>query len=121
MARPDGVEQPHDDDREFLFFPVRQREELVERLGSCIAPAAFGGGAKDEVGFFVKRHLRALAIYLRGGRGKNELTFFAGGFEDQLRAVDVGLDGADGAFDDEFDADSGSEMNDDIGIVDELG
>ena len=38
-----------------------------------------------------------------------------------MRAVDVGLDGADGAFDDEFDADSGSEMNDDIGIVDELG
>src|SRR4029077_15358674 len=42
-------------------------------------------------------------------------------FQDHLRAVDVGLDGAHGAFDDELNADSGGEMDDDVGIVNKLG
>ena len=37
-----------------------------------------------------------------------------------MRAVDIGLDSLDRAFDDEFDADSGGQMDDHIGIVDEL-
>ncbi len=42
-------------------------------------------------------------------------------FEDQLSPIDVGLDGLDGTFDDEFYAYSGGQMDDHIGIIDELG
>ena len=35
--------------------------------------------------------------------------------------MDVGLDRADGAVDDELDADCGGEVEDDVGLVDELG
>ena len=45
---------------------------------------------------------------------------FAGGFENSLSSVDIRFDGAHGAFHDEFDADGGGKMDDDIGIVDEL-
>jgi len=38
-----------------------------------------------------------------------------------LGAVDVGLDRPHGAVDDELDADSGGQVHDDVGLVDELG
>ncbi len=38
-----------------------------------------------------------------------------------MSAVYIGLDGLDGAFDDEFDSDSGGQMDDHIGIIDEFG
>jgi hypothetical protein len=38
-----------------------------------------------------------------------------------LRAVYVGLDGLDGAFDDELDANGGGEVDDDIGIIGKFG
>ena len=37
-----------------------------------------------------------------------------------LRAVDIGFDGADGALDNQANADGGGEMNNNVGIVDEL-
>ena len=121
LARADGVEEADDDDRELLFLPVGERKKFVEGFGSGIAPAAFGGGAEDEVGVFVERDVGALAVDLGGGSGDDELALLRGGFEDHLRAVDVGLDGADGALDDELDADGGGEMDDDVGVVDEFG
>ena len=68
----------------------------------------------------MKRHVGVFAVDLGGGGREDELAFFAGGFEDHLRAVDVGFDGAHGTFDDELDADGGGEMDDDVGIVDEF-
>jgi hypothetical protein len=38
-----------------------------------------------------------------------------------LGAVHVGLNGLDGTFDDEFDANGGGQMDDHIGIIDEFG
>src|SRR5713226_1507155 len=121
LARSDGIEQANDDDGELFFLPVGEGEKFIEGLGGGVAPAAFGCGAEDEVGIFVERDVGVLAVDLGGGGGENELLFFAGGFEDELGAVYVGLDGLDGAFDDELDADGGGEVDDDIGVIDELG
>ena len=38
-----------------------------------------------------------------------------------MSAVYIGLDGLDGAFDDEFDSDSGGQMDDHIGIINKFG
>jgi hypothetical protein len=68
----------------------------------------------------MKRYVGIFAVDLGSRSGKNELAFLARGFQDSLRAVDVGLDGANGALDDQFDADSGRKMNHGVGIVHEL-
>ena len=120
LARTDGVEQAHDDDGKLLFFPVREREKFIESLGGGVTPAAFGGGPENEVGVFVERHVGIFAVDFGSGSGKNEFAFFAGGFQDPLRAVDVGFDGAHRAFDDELHADGGREVDDDVGIVDQF-
>jgi len=52
---------------------------------------------------------------------RTSFPLLAGGFEDQLSAVYIGLDGLYGAFDDELNSDSGGQMDDHIGIIDELG
>ena len=38
-----------------------------------------------------------------------------------MRAVDIGLDGLDWTLDDKFDSYGGSQMDDDIGVVNEFG
>src|SRR6266849_1159441 len=121
LARTDGVEQANDNDGEPFFLPIGERKKFVKGLGGGVAPAAFGGRAEDEIGIFMEGNVGVLAIDFGGGSGENDLLFFAGGFEDQLGAIYVGLDGLDGTFDDELDADGGGEMDDDIGIVDEFG
>src|SRR6266550_6184658 len=116
-----GIEQTGHDDGQFLFLPVGEREKLIERLRSRVAPAAFCGGTKDEICIFVERNVSILAVDLRGGSGENELPLLAGRFEDQLSAVYIGLDGLDGAFDDEFDSNSSGQMDDHIGIINKFG
>jgi hypothetical protein len=120
LPRANGVEQADDDDGDFLFLPIREREKFVEGFGSGVAPAALGGGAEDKIGLLAKRNLGAFAVDLRGRSCENEFAFFCRGFQDVLRAVDVGLNRADGAFNDQTNADGGGEMDDDVGIVDEL-
>src|SRR5213075_849916 len=115
LARSDGVEEADDDNGNLLFFPVREGEKFVESFGSGVTPAALGGGAKNEIGLFVKRNLSAFAVDLGGGGGENEFTFSCGGFENVLRAVDIGLDGTDGAFDDQANANGGGQMDDNVG------
>src|SRR5713226_8360070 len=121
LPRANGIEQANDNDGQLFFLPIGKSEKLIERLGGRVTPAALCGGAEHKVGIFVERNVGVLAVDFRGGGGENELLFLAGGFEDQLRAVYVGLDGLDGAFDDEFDADGGGKMDDDIGIINEFG
>ena len=116
-----GIEQADDNDGQLLFLPVRKSQKFIKGLGSRIAPAAFCCGAKDEVGVFVERNVGVFAVDLRGRGGENEFLFLAGSFEDQLRAVYIGLDGLDGAFDDEFDADGGGKMDDRIGVINKFG
>src|SRR3981189_2330268 len=103
---------------QLFFLPVGQSQKFIESFRSGVTPAALGGRAEDQVGVFMEGNVEIFAVDLGGGGSEHELAFFAGGFEDELRAVDVGFDGADGTFDDELDADSGGEMDDDVGIVD---
>src|SRR5882724_5560045 len=121
LARADSVEETDDDDGNLLFFPVREGEKFVECFGGGVTPAAFGGGAEDEIGFLAKRNLGAFSVDLGGGGGENEFTFSCGGFENVLRAVHVGFDGAHGAFDDQANANGGGEMDDNVSAVDEFG
>ncbi len=69
----------------------------------------------------MERNVGVLAVDFRGGSSEDEFLFLVGGFEDQLGAIYIGLDGLDGAFHDEFDADGGGQMNDHVGIIDEFG
>jgi len=61
------------------------------------------------------------AVDLGSGSGNDEFALLGSGFEDQLGAVDVGFDGANGTLDDEFDADSRGKVYDDIGVIHEFG
>src|SRR5882762_2413064 len=116
-----GIEQAGHDDGQPLFLPVGESKKLVERFGGRVTPAALRGGPEDQIRIFVERNVGVLAVDLRGGRGENEFPLLACGFEDQLSAVYIGLDGLDGAFDDEFDSHSGGEMHDYVGIIDKFG
>src|SRR5271156_6523357 len=121
LAWADGVEETDDDDRYLFLLPIGEGEKFVEGFGGGVAPSAFGGGAEDEVGVFVERDVGIFAVDFGCGSDEDALAFFAGGFENHLGAVDVRFDGADGAFDDELDAHGGGEMDDDVGVVHELG
>ena len=121
LPRTYGIEQAHDDDGKLLFFPVRKREKFVQSLRSGVAPAAFCGGPENEVGVFMERHVGIFAVDFRCGGGENEFALFAGGFQDPLRSVDVGLDGANRTFHDQFHADGGREVDHRVGIIDEFG
>jgi len=77
----DGIEQADDNNGQLLFLPVGNSEKLIESLGGGVAPAAFGCGAKDEVGIFVERNICVLAVDFGGGSGKDEFLFLAGSFE----------------------------------------
>ena len=68
----------------------------------------------------MERNVGVLAVDFRSGGGEDEFLFLARGFKDQLRAVYIGFDGFDGAFDDEFNADGGGQMDNDIGVVNEF-
>ncbi len=60
-------------------------------------------------------------VDLGSGGGEHELALLAGGFEDVLGAVDVGLDRADRALDDKLDAHGSGQVHDDVGVVHEFG
>src|SRR6202007_887064 len=67
-----------------------------------------------------ERYVGAFAVDFGGGSRDDKLALFGGRFEDHLRAVDVGLDGTHGTFDDQLDADGGGKMDDCVGIVHEF-
>ncbi len=121
LARADGVEETDHDNGQLLFLPIGQSQEFIERFRSGVTPAAFGSGAEDEISVFVEGNVGIFTVDLGSGSGEDELALFAGGFEDHLRAVHVCLDGANGALDDELDAHSGGEVDDNVGVVHELG
>src|ERR1700736_6328657 len=121
LTRADGVEQTNDDNGKLFFFPIRERQKFVERFRCSITPATFGRGAKYEVSVFVKRNVNILPVDFRGRGGKDELALLASSFQNHLRAIDVGFDSANGTLHDELNADGGGQVNDDVGIVDQLG
>ena len=69
----------------------------------------------------MERNVGIFSVDLGGRSREDELLLLAGRFEDQLSAVYIGLDGFDGALNDEFDADGSGQMDDYIGIIHEFG
>ena len=49
LTGPHGVEEPDDDGGETLLLPVGVGQDLVDRLGLGVGPAALQGGAQDPV------------------------------------------------------------------------
>ena len=121
LARPHGVEEARDDHRQLLLLPIRQRQELVDRLAARVGPPMFRRRSHHEIVVFIERHRRALAVNLRSRRDHDELLLLVGVPQHDLGPVDVGLDGVDRRFDDQLHADGGRKVKDDVAVVDQLG
>ena len=65
LTRSHGIEEPHDDDRELPFLPVREREKFVDRLAAGVGPPMLRRRPQYEIGILSKRHVLALAVDLR--------------------------------------------------------
>ena len=118
---PDGVEEPDDDDRQLALLPVREREELVDRLAARVGPAMLRRRAQHEIGVLAERHVLALAVHLRRRRDDDELLLLVRVLQHDLGAVHVGLDRVHRLLDDQLHADGGGEVKDDVAAIDELG
>ena len=121
LARPDRVEQARDDRRQPALAPVGDRQELVERLRARVRPPAEARRTHQQVAVLAERHPLALAVDLARRRDEHRPAPPRRLREDDLGAVDVGLDRPHRALDDQLDADGGGEVVDDVGRVDELG
>jgi len=121
LAGADGVEEADDDDGEVLLSMVGQRKELVDGLGAGVAPALVRGGAEDHVVGFAEGDDVGLAVDLGGGGDDNLFLFLVRVLEDELGAIDVGLDRLDGIRDDEAHADRRGQVEDHVGAVDLFG
>jgi hypothetical protein len=82
--------------------------------------SALGSWPEDKVGISVKRDVSVFAVDFGRGSREDQFAFFASSFQDPLGAVDIRLDGSNGAFHDQFDTDRCGKMHDDVGIVDEF-
>ena len=119
---PDGVEEPHDDDRQLALFPVRERQELVDAPCCTRTPSgASWWGPRTRSASSSNGTSLALAVHLGRRSDDDQLLLLVGVLQHDLGAVHVGFDRVDRLLDDEPDADGGGEMKDDIAAVDELG
>ena len=99
---------------------VGEAEELVDRLGARVAPAALRGGTEDAVVFLGERDPVVLAVDL-GARGEHDPGAVPrGGAEHDLGAHDVGGDGLHRALEDEPHADGGGQVIHEVGSATEL-
>ena len=120
LARPDRVEQAPHHDRQLALAVVGDRQELVERLGARIRPAAARGRTHHDVAVLDEGKLRRLAVDLAGRSDEHRLVLLVRLREHDLGAVNVGLERADGTVDDQLHADGGGEVEDVVGVVDKL-
>ena len=121
LPRSDGVEEADDDDRQLALFPVRERQELVDRLAARVGPAMLRRRAHHEIGILAERHVLALAVHLGRRRDDDQLLLLVRVLQHDFGAVHVGLDRVDRLLDDQLHADRGGEMKDDVAAIDELG
>ena len=61
LPRSHGVEEPRNDHRQAFLFPVRKREEFIQRLRGGVTPAALGRRAEHQVGVFMKGNVGILS------------------------------------------------------------
>ena len=115
----DRVEEPSDDDRDLALAPVRERQVLVDRLRRRVRPARDRSRAEHAIGQLV--HLPGrLPVHLGRGRDEHLLAVAVDGVEDDLRPADVRPERAQRLLDDEPHADRGTEVDDDVALLDEL-
>ena len=107
-------------DRQLALLPVGEREELVDRLAARVGPAVLvvapiTRSASSRNGTSV------LLPYTSDVEAMNDqLLLLVRVPQDDLGAVDVGLDRVHRLLDDQLDADRGREVEDDVGAVDQL-
>jgi hypothetical protein len=104
LARTHRVEEAHHHGGEPLLTPVGDRQELVDRLGAGVAPPPAVRGAHHQVAALAERDVQALAVHLRGGGDEHPPPLLGRQLQQQLGALDVGLDRPHRALHDELDA-----------------
>ena len=102
------------------FPEVRESQELVDRLRARITPAALRGRPENDVIVLAERQDVRLAVHLARRRHDHRFPLLGRHLENELRPLDVGFDRLHRTLDDEPDPDGGGEMEDDVGVVDEL-
>ena len=121
LARPDGVEQPHDDAVEIVLGVVREREELVHRLRVGVRPALLRRRPVDApVGLLERPLLAVVAVHLRRRGDEDALAEAVAVLEHDLGAAQVRHERLHRLLDDEPHADRRCEVVDDVALVDEL-
>jgi hypothetical protein len=103
---PTVLKKPHHDDGLLGFLPVSQRQEFIKRLAARIRPAMSRRRAHHQIGLFVERHLRALAVNLGRRRDEHQLLLLRGVAQDHFGAVHVGFDRVHRPLDDQLHADA---------------
>jgi len=73
LSRSNGIEQSDNSDWNMLFIKIGEAQKLIESLRAGIAPPRLVRRADQQVIFFPKRLLLALAIHL-GGRDIHEAS-----------------------------------------------
>src|SRR5439155_12793126 len=121
LPRADSVEEPNDNRGQFLFSPIGEGQELINRFRTCVAPAPLVGGAYHQVIFFTEREFLALAVNLGGRSDQHCLSFFGRMLEQQLGGPNVRLNSSAGRFDDQPDTYSGGEVKDHVGLIYQFG
>src|SRR5579875_499225 len=120
LARPNGVEKPGDNYRQFLLLPVREGQKFIQRFRSSITPSTFGSWSQDQIRILAKRYSRAFPVDFRCGCNEHEFFLFVGGVQNQLSSVHIRLDCSYGALYDQAHPDRRCEMEDNIGFINHL-
>src|SRR5215469_15815077 len=120
LPRADGVEQSNDDGRQHFFSPVGERQKFVESLGAGVAPTSFVGSTDQQIVFFTKRKIPALAIDFGSRCQQNFLALLGGEFEKKFRGPDIGFNGSNWRVHDQAYSDGGREMEDCVDLIDQF-
>src|SRR6058998_3698009 len=116
LTRSDRVEVPDDHDGHAAIAAVRQPEELVNRLGDRVAPAALHGRPEDAVVFLAQWHPLVLAVHLRRRRDHHGALGPGRCLEDAIGPQHVGFDRVDRLLEDQSNADGCCEVEHDVGL-----
>jgi hypothetical protein len=89
---------------------VRQKQELIHRLGNGVVPSAFGGRPVDDVIVLAEGNADALAVHLARRGDEDATAKLRCRAQCHLAPYDVRFDRADRIVDDELHADRGREV-----------
>src|ERR1017187_9003224 len=110
LARADGVEQPRNDDGQFFFARVGERDKFIHELRAGVAPARMAGRPDEQVVVLAKLRLGALAINFRGGSQQQRRGILGGGTEQNLSLVEAGFQNVQRGFHNQINPDGCREV-----------